>query len=125
MKAIIFQTALILLLSASCAHSGKGGEKQLPDNNGAGTLPVQPASTWYEGEKPIVFNVKDDYPHISNWTTTQNSHVAVRTRMVYALMEAEGKHGDNELKRLIETLDEDANPVLQVMIFHDVDQVKR
>lgn len=71
------------------------------------------------------WRLMDDYPHITNWTTTQNSHVAVRTRQVYALMQAEGKHGDAQLKRLIETLDEDANPVLQVMIFHSVDQVKK
>lgn len=67
----------------------------------------------------------DNYPHITNWNTTQNSNVAVRTRQVYALFEAEGKHGDEELKRLIETLDEDANPVLQVMVFHDTEQIKR
>lgn len=67
----------------------------------------------------------DDYPHITNWSTTQNSNIAVRTRQVYALQEAEGKHGDEELKRLIETLDDDANPVLQIMIFHDVEQVKK
>lgn len=71
------------------------------------------------------WTLMDDYPHITNWTTTQNSHVAVRTRQVYALMEAEGKHGDEQLKQLVETLDEDANPVLQVMIFHAVDQIKR
>lgn len=71
------------------------------------------------------WRLMDDYPHITNWNTTQNSHVAVRTRQVYALKEAEGKHGDDQLKQLIETLDEDANPVLQVMIFHSVDQIKK
>lgn len=71
------------------------------------------------------WTLMDDYPHITNWNTTQNSHIAVRTRQVYALQEAEGQHGDEELKKLIETLDDDANPVLQIMIFHDVDQVKK
>lgn len=69
------------------------------------------------------WRLMDDYPHINNWVTTQNSNVAVRTRQVYALQEAEGKHGDAELKKLIETLDDDANPVLQVMQFHSVDQI--
>ena len=30
-----------------------------------------------------------------------------------------------ELKKLIETLDDDANPVLQIMLFHTVDQIKK
>lgn len=71
------------------------------------------------------WRLMDDYPHITNWNTAENSHVAVRTRQVYALKEADGKHGDDQLKQLIETLDEDANPVLQVMIFHSVDQIKK
>ena len=71
------------------------------------------------------WTLMDDYPHITNWSTTQNSNVAVRTRQVYALQEAEGKHGDAELKKLIETLDDDANPVLQIMLFHTVDQIKK
>ena len=71
------------------------------------------------------WTLMDDYPHITNWNTTQNSHIAVRTRQVYALQEAEGKHGDAELKKLIETLDDDANPVLQIMLFHTVDQIKK
>lgn len=71
------------------------------------------------------WRLMDDYPHINNWVTTQNCNIAVRSRLVYALMEAEGKHGDAQLKQLIETLDEDANPVLQIMIFHSVEQVKK
>lgn len=71
------------------------------------------------------WTLMDDYPHITNWNTIQNDNIAVRTRQVYALQEAEGKHGDAELKKLIETLDDDANPVLQVMIFHSVDQIKK
>lgn len=67
----------------------------------------------------------DDYPHITNWDIAQNSDVAVRSRQVYALHMAEGKHGDEELKRLTQTLDEDANPVLQVMMFHNTDRIKR
>ena len=71
------------------------------------------------------WTLMDDYPHITNWSTTQNSNVAVRTRQVYALQEAEGKNGDAELKKLIETLDDDANQVLQIMLFHTVDQIKK
>ena len=71
------------------------------------------------------WTLMDDYPHVSNWEKSQNPNVCIRSRLVYALQEAEGKHGDTELKKLVETLDEDANPVLQVMIFHSVDQIKK
>lgn len=71
------------------------------------------------------WTLMDDYPHINNWTTTQNCNIAIRSRLVSSLFEAEGKHGDAELKALINKLDEDANPVLQVMTFHDVDEVKK
>lgn len=71
------------------------------------------------------WRLMDDYPCITNWEMAQNGNVAVRSRLANSLFEAEGKHGDNELKSLIETLDEDANPVLQVMIFHSVDEVKK
>lgn len=65
----------------------------------------------------------DDYPHIQNWETTQNPNIAIRSRQVYALFQAEGKHGDDTLKEIIKHLGEEDNPVLQVMKFHDVDQV--
>lgn len=65
----------------------------------------------------------DDYPHITNLTTTQNSNIAIRTRLVESLFMEEGRHGDDAIKKLMKTLDIDDNPVLQVMIFHDVDKV--
>lgn len=71
------------------------------------------------------WSLLDDYPHIQNWETTQNHNIAIRPRQAYALFEAEGKHGDETLKTIIDKLDEDANPVLQVMTFHDVDQVMK
>lgn len=67
------------------------------------------------------WTLMDDYPHVQNWETTQHSNIAIRSRLASSLFEAEGKHGDAQLKEIIKTLDEDANPVLQVMTFHDVD----
>ena len=67
----------------------------------------------------------DDYPHVQNWETTQNCNIAIRTRQVYALFDGKGQHGDKELQAIIDTLDEDANPVLQIMTFHDVDRIMK
>lgn len=71
------------------------------------------------------WTLMDDYPHIQNWETTQNSHIAIRPRLASSLFEAEGKHGDEQLKAIIDTLNEDANPVLQIMTFHNVEQVMK
>lgn len=71
------------------------------------------------------WTLMDDYPHIQNGESTQNNHIAIRSRLASSLFEAEGKHGDKQLKAIIDTLDEDANPVLQVMTFHDVEQVMK
>jgi len=67
----------------------------------------------------------DDYPHVTNWEKTQNTNIAVRTRSIYAVLEGEGKHGDKAINNLANSLSEDDNPILQVMIFHDVESVKR
>ena len=67
----------------------------------------------------------DDYPHVSNWEKTQNTNIAVRTRFIYAVLQGEGKHGDKAINDLANSLSEDDNPILQVMIFHDVESVKR
>ena len=67
----------------------------------------------------------DDYPHVTNWEKTQNTNIAVRTRYIYAVLEGEGKHGDKAINDLANSLSEDDNPILQVMIFHDVESVKR
>lgn len=62
----------------------------------------------------------DDYPHIQNWETTQDFQTGVRSRLVQSLLDAKGKHGDAQINQLVPTLDEDANPILQVMTFHNV-----
>lgn len=71
------------------------------------------------------WTLMDDYPHIQNWETTQNSHIAIRPRLASSLFDAKGEHGDEQLKAIIDTLDEDANPVLQVMTFHNVERVMK
>lgn len=70
------------------------------------------------------WRLMDDYPHLINWEKAQNPTVAVRSRVVDALQEANGKHGSPELRRLIETLKDDDNPVLEIMQFHSVDNIE-
>lgn len=65
----------------------------------------------------------DNYPQIQNWDTTQSPYIAVRPRQVQGLFMAGDKHGDDKLKEIIKHLNEKDNPVLQVMTFHEVDQV--
>ena len=67
----------------------------------------------------------DDYPHVTNWSKTQNPHIAVRTRQVYAVKDQGHKYSNKEIAKLADKLTEDDNPILQVMIFHDVESVKR
>lgn len=77
----------------------------------------------YEGNDYWV--LLDDYPHVTNWNKIQNPDMAVRVRYIYAILQGEGKHGDKAINDLANSLDEDDNPILQVMIFHDVESVKR
>lgn len=52
---------LAFILSASCT----GGKKQDTASSAAITVPdtvKNPVTTWYEGEKPFVFNIKNEYP---------------------------------------------------------------
>ena len=67
----------------------------------------------------------DDYPHVTNWSKTQNPHIAIRTRQVYAVKDQGDKYSNKEIAELADKLTEDDNPILQVMIFHDVESVKR
>ncbi len=67
----------------------------------------------------------DDYPHVTNWSKTQNPQIAVRTRQVYAVKDQGHKHSNKDIDALANNLTEDDNPILQVMIFHDVESIKR
>ena len=67
----------------------------------------------------------DDYPHVTNWSKTQNPHIAIRTRQVYAVKDQGDKYSNKEIAEHADKLTEDDNPILQVMIFHDVENVKR
>lgn len=67
----------------------------------------------------------DDYPHVTNWVKTQNPDIAIRSRQIYAILEGNGKHGDKTINELANSLTEDDNPILQVMTFHNVENVKR
>lgn len=77
----------------------------------------------YKGN--IYWVLLDDYPHVTNWSKTQNPHIAVRTRQVYAVKDQGDKYSNKEIAELADKLTEDDNPILQVMIFHDVESVKR
>lgn len=64
------------------------------------------------------FALTDNYPFITNWETTQQGNIAVKTRLAYALQEEETKkHCNEKLLKIIETLNDDSNPVLIVMNF--------
>ncbi|MDD3038454.1 6-bladed beta-propeller [Bacteroides sp.] len=71
----------------------------------------------------IYWALLDNYPQIQNWDTTQSPYIAVRPRQVRDLFMAGDEHGDDKLKEIIKHLNEKDNPVLQVMTFHDVEQV--
>lgn len=65
-----------------------------------------------------------DYPHLTNWNKAQNPNLAVRSRSAYTLKKDNGKHASPDLARILDKLTEEDNPVLQIMIFHDVDNIK-
>lgn len=64
------------------------------------------------------FALTDNYPFITNWETTQQGNIAVKARLAYALLDEETKkHCDEKLLKIIETMDDDSNPVLIIMNF--------
>ena len=114
------ETARYLMFYILCCHSCKPKVQQrfyIYDKKEKQIYKM----TDYSGNS--YWTLMDDYPHIQNWETTQNPNIAIRTRQVDALFQAEGKHGDAKLQEIIKHLNEDDNPVLQVMTFHDVNQV--